>query len=163
MNFFLKNKKGSLSIEILVAVTIVTIAVLSAMAVANKSVFVARQSTHYAQASFLLEEGAEVVRVIRDKNWTTLSDATVGTTHYLKFNGTEWLYTTDKNEATSNGIFTRTINFAYVNRDSTTGDIVSSGGTEDAGTRLVTVSVSWPEGGNIKTKTLSLYLTDLFE
>lgn len=162
MKINFRNKKGSMSIEILVAVTIVTVAVLAATAVSNKSVAIARQSTSYAQASFLLEEGAEAVRSIRDDVWTLIYDAEVGVNRYLLFSGNEWSIVTDINSSTPTGRFTRVVNFNYVNRDDTSGDIVTSGGTLDQGTRLVTIRVGWDEGGVSKSKELSFYLTDLF-
>lgn len=59
------------------------------------------------------------------------------------------------------GIFTRKVNVSAVNRDNVTGDI-SGEGTEDAGSRLITITVSWLEGGTTVTKTLPLYIMDIF-
>ncbi len=162
MKINIKNIKGSMSIEILVAVTIITMAILSAAAVANKSVSIARQSTHYSQASFLLEEGAEAVRSMRDDSWTNLSSATTGATYYLLFNNNSWSLTSDINLATATGVFTRSVVFSSVNRDSVTGDIVASGGSLDSGTLLASINIEWPEGGVTKNKELSFYITDLF-
>src|SRR3989339_357200 len=106
----IKNR-GFMVIEVLVASSIITVSILAAMAVAQKSVYVSRQAFHVSQAAFLLEEGAENARV---------------------------------------------------NRDNATKDIVTSGGTSDAGTKLITVTVSWKEGGTTVTKTLQFYLTDVF-
>jgi hypothetical protein len=62
------------------------------------------------------------------------------------------------------GIFTRTVSVASVSRDNITDDIAPSGGgaTNDDGTRLVTVDVSWVEGGATRNKTLSFYISDIF-
>ena len=67
------------------------------------------------------------------------------------------------------GIFTRTVVLADVNRDtsvdpntSTSKDIVSSGGALDSGTKLITVTVSWTEGGATITKNLKFYIIDIF-
>jgi len=49
-----------------------------------------------------------------------------------------------------------------VNRDDTTKDIVTSGGTTDAGTRLVTVTVSWLEGATTVSKSIQFYIMDIF-
>jgi hypothetical protein len=35
-----------------------------------------------SQAASLLEEGAEVVRFLRDSGWTNISNKTIGTTYY---------------------------------------------------------------------------------
>jgi Tfp pilus assembly protein PilV len=157
--FNFQKQKGGMMVEVLVAVAIITIAVLSATAVAQKSVTVSRQSTHNLQAAFLLEEVAEAVRVARDDNWTNISNLTSGTTYYPTFSGGTWTFSTTPNTVDS---FTRTVVLADVNRDSTSGDIVSSGGTLDAGTKLVTVNATWSEGTNNLSKSLSFYITNLF-
>ena len=59
------------------------------------------------------------------------------------------------------GIFSRTIVASSAKRDNTTEDI-SSAGTDDAGTKLITVTVSWLEGGATITKTLQFYIMDIF-
>ncbi len=146
-------------VEVLVAVAIITVAILSATGVAQKSVAISRQSTHQLQAAILLEEAAEVVRIVRDNDWTNISNLTTGTTYYPTFSGDTWNLSTTPNTI---DIFTRTITFYSVNRDTTSGDIISTGGSTDPGTRLVTATVTWNEGVNAQTKTLSFYITDLF-
>ena len=146
-------------VEVLVAVAIITIAVLSATAVAQKSVAVSRQSTHNLQAAFLLEEGAEAVRVVRDDNWTNISGLTNGTNYFPTFSGGTWTLSATSNTVDS---FTRKVVFSAVNRDSVSGDIVSSGGTLDTGTKFVEISVSWTEGTTNLSKSLSFYITNLF-
>ena len=47
-----------MTIEVLVAVSIITVVILSSTAVAQKSIYVSRQSLHFSEANFLLEEGA---------------------------------------------------------------------------------------------------------
>lgn len=154
----IKNK-GFMTVEILVAVSIITVSILAAMAVAQKSVYVSRQAFHTAQAGFLLEEGAEAMRIIRDNNWTNISSLTVGADYYLVFSGGTWILSAIPNTV---DIFTRAVSVSNVNRDDTTKDIVSSGGTLDDGTKLITVTVSWQEGGVTITKTLQFYIMDIF-
>lgn len=156
-----KNIKntGFMTVEVLVATSIITVSILAAMAVTQKSVYVSRQAFHATQAAFLLEEGAEAVRIARDNVWSNISSLTVGTNYYPTFSGGTWTLSSTANTV---GIFTRTVNIALVNRDDNTKDIVSSGGTVDSGTKLITITVSWPEGGVTVTKTLQFYLTDIF-
>ena len=146
-------------VEVLVAAAIITASILAAMAVTQKSVYVSRQSFRATQASFLLEEGAEAVRILRDNAWSNISSLTSGTNYYTVFTGGTWTLSTTPNTV---GIFTRTITVANVNRDDVTKDIVSIGGTQDSNTELVTVSVSWVDGGNTITKTLQFYIINLF-
>ena len=151
-------------IEVLVATSIITVSVLAAMAVAQKSVYISRRAFHTSQVAFLLEEGAEAVRILRDNAWNNISNLTVDANYYPTFSGGTWTLSSTTNTV---GIFTRKVVISNVNRDtsintSTSKDIVSSGGVLDSGTKLVTVSVSWSEGGIIITKTLPFYITNIF-
>jgi len=157
MRKILKNQ-GFLLIEAIVASSIISISVIAAMQVSQKSIVVSRQAFHTAQAGFLLEEGAEAVRILRDNVWTNISGLTNGTSYYPTFSGSTWTLSTTPNTV---GVFTRTVSIASVNRDNTTQDI-SSSGTNDPRTKLVTVTVSWAERGTTITKTLQFYITDIF-
>ena len=164
MKFFSRKNKNTISkgvstVEVLVAAAIISIAVLSATAVAQKSIAIARQSLHSSQAAFILEEGAEAVRILRDNGWANISGLASATDYYLVFSGGTWTSTTTANTV---GIFTRSFTVTGVNRDITTSDIVTSGGVDDPGTKLITLTVTWEEGSNTVTKTLSFYITDLF-
>lgn len=145
-------------VEILVAISIIIVSVLAAMSVTQKSIFVSRQSLHVSEASFLLEEGAEAVRINRDNAWSNISSLNVGTNYYPTFSGGTWILSITSSTV---GIFTRTVTVANVNRDATTADIASSG-VNDTGTKLITVTVSWMEGGDSLNKTLSFYIMDIF-
>lgn len=147
-----------MAVEILVAVSIITVSILAAMTVAQKSIYVSRQAFHATQASFLLEEGAEAVRILRDNMWTNISSLTAGVNYYPTFSGGTWTLSQTANTV---GIFTRTATITNVNRDDTTKDI-SITGTNDPKTKLVTITVSWPEGGVTVTKTLQFYIMDIF-
>ena len=150
--------RGFMIVEVLVAVSIITVSILAAMTVAQKSVYISRQAFHMTQATFLLEEGAEAVRILRDNAWTNISSLSAGTDYYPSFFGGTWTLSTTANTV---GIFTRKVTIASVNRDNTTKDI-SATGTNDLGTKLVTVTVSWPKGGVTITKTLQFYITNIF-
>ena len=147
-------------VEIVVAVSIITVSVLAVMAVAQKSIYVSRQATHTLEASFLLEEGAEAVRITRDNAWSNISGLSNATTYYPKFSSSTWALATTASDGTV-GIFSRKVNIASVNRDNTTNDIAASG-TDDTGTKLMTVTVSWLEGSTTVSKTLSFYIMDIF-
>lgn len=153
-----KNNKGFMMIEIIIATSIIVIFVLISMSVATKTIAFSRQSFHITQAAFLLEEGAEAVRINRDNAWINISGLTAGTIYYPTFSGGTWVLSTSPSQVDN---FTRTVVMSNVNRDATTSDIVSSG-VNDAGTKLFTVTVSWPEGGQTITKTLKFYISDIF-
>jgi len=127
-------------VEIIVVTAIVAASILAALAVAQKAIYVARSSLHLSQAAYLLEEGAENTKILRDNDWSNIANFS----------------TTSE----SIGIFTRSTSLANVYRD--VNEDIALSGTLDPGTKLVTVSVSWPEGGNAVTKTLLFYITDIF-
>lgn len=145
-------------VEVLVAVSIITVSIITAMAVSQKSIYVSRQALHATQAAFLLEEGAEAVRILRDNAWSNISSLTTSTNYYPIFSSNTWTLSETANTV---GTFTRTVSVALVNRDNSTKDI-GSAGTDDPGTKLITVTVSWPEGGTTITKTLQFYIMDIF-
>jgi len=108
MNFLKKNLiRGFLTVEMLIAISIVTVSVLAAMSVAQKSILVSRQALHAEQANFLLEEGAESVYILRDNAWSNISALSTTTTYYPVFSGGTW--TLSSTPATTIGIFTRTV------------------------------------------------------
>jgi Tfp pilus assembly protein PilV len=149
---------GFMVIEVLVAASIISASILATMAVAQKSVYVSRQAFHTSQAAFLLEEGAEAVRIMRDNAWTNISSLTPDTDYYLIFDGTTWNLSLAPSTI---DIFTRSIRIASVSRDDSTKDIAEIG-TDDPDTKLIIVSVMWPEGGTVITKTLQFYLMNIF-
>ena len=150
-------QQGSLMVEVIVVVSIVTVSILVALTVAQKSIYLARQSLHHSQSAFLLEEGAEAVKVIRDNAWSGISSLTLSTDYYLSFSGGTWTLSTTPSQV---GAFTRRIVFSSAYRDANQ-DLAPSGTLDDQ-TRLVTVTVSWTEGTQTLSKTLQFYLTDLF-
>lgn len=147
-------------VEMLVAVSIISVSILSAMAVTQKSIYIARQALHTSQSAFLLEEGAEAVRILRDNNWSNISGLIVGTNYYPKFVGDTWTLTTIASDGIV-GIFTRKVVLSNVNRDNITKDI-SAVGVNDPLTKLFIITVSWSEGGVTVTKTLPFYIMDIF-
>lgn len=152
------KQRGFLVVEIMVAISIVAVAILVSMAVSQKSMSLSRRAFHATQASFLLEEGAEAARILRDNAWSNISGLTVGTTYYPTFSSNTWTLSPTSNTV---GIFSRTVVVSNVNRDNTTKDI-SVTGTNDPDTKLVTVTVSWNEGGVTITKNLPFYLINIF-
>jgi Tfp pilus assembly protein PilV len=154
----LQSKRGFMMVEVIVVISIIVVSILAAMSVTEKSIYVSRQALHREQASFLLEEGAESVRIIRDNAWSNISSLNVGTDYYLTFSAGAWSLSTTPSTI---GIFTRKVNISNVNRNTSTDDIASSG-ADDPGTKLITIIVSSTDGGDTLSKTLSFYLMDIF-
>lgn len=150
--------KGSLMLEIIIVTSIITVSVLISLAVADKSVYLGEQSLNRMEAAFLLEEGAEGTRVVRDNGWSLISSLTPATDYYLSFSGGTWNFSTTPSEV---GIFTRKVIFSPAFRDANQ-DLASSGTTVDSDTTLVTVSVSWAQAGQNFSKSIQFYLADIF-
>ena len=153
-----KLVSGFMMVEIVVATSIIIIVLLTTMSTVQKGITISHQSVHSSQAAFLLEEGAEAVRISRDNNWTNISGLTPGTNYYPTFSGGTWTLSLTPNQV---GKFIRTVMISNVLRDATTMDI-SDSGTSDTGTKLITVNVSWDESGNTISKNLKFYISNIF-
>src|SRR3989344_3093590 len=151
------SRRGSMLIEAIVVVSVIIISILSALSVTQKSISLARQSLHQSQAAFLLEEGAEAVRIMRDNAWSNISSLTLSTDYYPAFSAGTWTLSLTPSQV---GIFTRKVVISSAYRDANQN--LASSGTLDSQTKLVTVTVSWMEGEQTFSRTLQFYLTDIF-
>jgi hypothetical protein len=98
-----------------------------------------------------------VVRIRRDNAWSNISTLTLATNYYPLYSGGAWTLSATPSSV---GIFTRTVVFGAAYRDANQN--LASSGTLDTQAKLVTVNVSWTEGGQTFSKTLQLYIIDLF-
>jgi type II secretory pathway pseudopilin PulG len=78
------KNKGFMMVEIVIATSIIAILIISMMSVVQRGISISRQSLHTIQAAYLLEEGAEAVRILRDNAWTNISELSTSLTYYLK-------------------------------------------------------------------------------
>lgn len=134
------TSKGVSVIEVLVGVAILGVALVfishTIALFASSELRVLEQT----QALYLAEEGQEIMRYLRDEDWSNISNLTTGVTYYFDV-ATTSLATTNTVE-TINGTYTRSVVVESVRRDGND-DVVASGGTADPGSRVVTVTVSW--------------------
>jgi|SRR3989344_4931450 len=153
-------------IEIVVAIALVVTFVSSIAAAAHFELRAVNESARRSQVAFLLEEGVEAVRSIRDRGWTAGIQPLVSGTVYYPVFSIQWkLVTTDPGPL--DGRFTRTVVVGDIYRRDSDADIVdvSSGDpkTIDPSTKLVTVTVQWTgTGGGTQTQAIATYITDLF-
>lgn len=153
-------KKGFTLVEIVVGVAICLIVLIGLMNAFTITLKLSLANTSKIQASFLEEEGLEAARILRDNGWTAnIATLTPDTTYYLAYNNNTWQTTSTNSYIDS--FFERKIVTSNVNRDSNQ-NIVSSGGTLDPNIRKITISVSWLSGGATTTKSISTYLTNVF-
>lgn len=146
-------------IEAVAGISIVSVFIFSLMLASQLSQKIVGESVRNNQSSFLLEEGAEAVKILRDTGWNSgIGSLSVGADYYFAYDGTTWV------SAAANvyvdGIFERKFVLNNVYRDAN--DDIAAIGTLDGGTKKATVSVSWRGRTGTTTKSASFYLTDLF-
>ena len=129
------NKKGILTIEILIVVAIIAVTLTSLLGLVSFSLRAATLIKESTLADTLAKETIEAVRSIRDGEWNKITNGNHGITNisgYWDFSGTENII---------DG-FTRTILIEDVQRDAND-NIVESDGVNDPNTKKVTATVSW--------------------
>lgn len=155
------SNSGLTLVEVVVATSIILAFLLVLFGVNNLYLRTAFLNTGSIKATFLAEEGLEAVRFLRDASWTdNLASLTLSTNYSLSLESNSWQISSTN--IFIDGTFERLITFSDVYRDSS-GDIVSSGGTLDPNTKLVTANVSWQRGTATTTKSVSTYITNIFD
>lgn len=151
-------KKGMSLVEVVIGGAIVTLLIGSLIASLNLFLNAETRNTAKIQSSFLTEEGLEAIRFLRDNSWTTnISPLLLDTPYYLSFD-TTWHITSTNVYIDS--MFERSFLVEAVYRNGS--DDISDSGILDPNTKKITVSVSWREGHGTTTKTMTAYLTNLF-
>ena len=158
------NKSGFGLVEIVIASAIISVSVFSLSAVAVIGSRLQSQSLEKIRANFLAEEGAEAMRFLRDKGWSTnISLLSQGTDYYIKFSTTTSQWSISSNpEPFIDSLFERKVAVENVSRDAID-NIVISGGNNDPDTKKFTAVVSWQERGATSTVQISTYLSDVFD
>ena len=144
-------------IETVVAAALISLVLTAFVQVANISLKLLQKEKHSLEASYLLEEGVEGVRVIRDAGWNAnIAPLADGANYYLVATSTYML--TQTPSALINGRYLRTVVFGAVVRDGS--DRIAQSGTPDAGTRQVKITVAWSERSATSSLDSVLYLTN---
>lgn len=155
-----ENKQAGITlIEVVVAMSIIT-SILVVVGLSVQSYVAARAELLLStQQLYLVEEGYEVVRAIRDSSWSDIASLSLDTTYYLDIATTS--IAIGSTPEIIDGSFAREISFASVYRDGAD-DVVASttpGATVDANMRLLTVRVGSVTG----TSSMQVLLANLFE
>jgi len=162
INTITTHHAGFTIIEIVLGIGMITTFLVANAYYYKKILDVSQETTRSIQSGFLLEEGVESVKLMRDTGWAVnIATLTPGTTYYLYWTGLTWTATTTPQLIES--VFTRSFTLAPVNRDSLD-NIVTSGGVLDAGTKKIVVNVQWISKGNkaTTTKSVETYMMNLF-
>ncbi|MDP3999930.1 MAG: prepilin-type N-terminal cleavage/methylation domain-containing protein [bacterium] len=163
-----QRERGFTLMEAVVAISVFVIGVVGMIQV----VLVARSTSDYGADLVTvgghLKEGMDAVRVIRDDDWDAI--ATDGTYGLSAQPGTNPPWALQAGSETL-GTFTRRVTIASVRRSDTdgngalsAGDKICQGATcgsfEDPETKKVTVTVTWQQGNQDKSRSVFGYLTD---
>lgn len=148
-------------IEIIVAVSVLTILFLAIAKYFSVAAKQESQALLESKAGYLLEEGMEAVQFLRNESFRgNLASLATSTPYFLIFDGTDWTATTTP--VVIDGKLSRTFELEDVYRDAN-GNIASSGAL-DPGAKKVTVSVAWKNssGQSTSTRSLQAYVMDLY-
>jgi prepilin-type N-terminal cleavage/methylation domain-containing protein len=152
--------KGISLIEILVAVTVISVGILILIISYNTYLTFALQNDKHIQAAYLAEEGLEAMTYLRDFGWNKISSLSTTTPYYLTWSPTASYWQTTTTPQTIDGVFVRTISVADVKRD--VNKKIATTGTYDPDTKYVTTSIAYKTGAATTTKTMSTYIVNLY-
>lgn len=155
----IQKKRGFGLVEMLVGATVLSTSLLGISSFFQKTLEVSSLTQSAIQGDYLLEEGVEAVKLLRDAGYANnIAKLSTITPTYLTWNGTSWA--TSSVNVLIDGRFERKITTAEVMRNAS--EDISETGTLDPQTRLVTVSVAWNVKGATTTKVIQTYITNIF-
>jgi len=155
------NKNGFGVVEIIVATTVIGIVLASLAQAGSASFSLARRSSDRTEAAFLLKEGVEATRFLRDKSWSAnINNLSQNQDYYFLFSGSDYQFTASAQPFLS-GKFQRVARVFEVKRNAQSD--IDSVGTVDLLTKRFEISVSWFSGGATTTESVEFYLTNLFD
>jgi len=161
----LRNQRGQSLIEVIIALGLLAIIFTGSWQVIHSSYMSINQEFVGLEAHYLVIEGMEGIRSMRDEDWHVLDED--GTYHF-EYNETDLenkyleLITGEENV---NG-FRRRIEVSSVGRNSETGKITDTDDPLyilDSDTKLVDVIVEWEYLGETRTDRESVYFTKYTE
>ena len=150
--------KGIGLVEVVIGISLISAALVGVVAGFHALVRVSLLQTETLKSVYLLEEGTEAVRGIRDENWSLFAALATTTPYYLFWTGNSWDVTTT--QQVNDGMYRRVV-FSDVFRDAN--DDIADSGVFDAYARKIDVSVERIERGATTTDDIAFYLTKLFD
>lgn len=150
-------------VEVVIASFIISLVTLALMSAASSGIKLSERMLAQAQAGMITEEGVEAVKTIRDNSWATVSGYSFDTDYYLSFNtgSNSWTLSTTPTSFID-GRFDRKIRFYRVYRDDSD-NITSYSADVDSESREVQVITSWTSDGEVLSRQISFYISNIFE
>ncbi|MES2953328.1 MAG: hypothetical protein V4674_02110 [Patescibacteria group bacterium] len=158
-------KAGFGIVEVVVGSAVIAVVVFGFTSLSAQLLRTSYANSDRVKAVHLSEEGIEAIRFIRDSDWNTFSALTNGASYDVVLSGGVWQASASRSMI--DGRFLRTVMLSSVYRD-TAGAVVASGGTLDADSRKVVVSIEWKNHASTTpaaastTETISTYLNRIF-
>lgn len=156
-----RRQAGGLTVEILVVITIIAVALASLLGLVSLSLDASHLSSQRTQAAALAQEEMEALRNFRDGTFwdiNGLGKLATSTDYYPKATSSPLKWQLIQGQETINN-FTRKIIFFSVQRDAN-GNIVADGGVNDPETKKASVFVSWTEKNRPHQISISAYFTN---
>lgn len=108
---------------------------------------------------YLLEEGIEAVKTLRDTSWTNnIATLATSTDYYLEWTGVQWATTTTEIAIDQ---YYRSFSLEDVFRDGN--DDIAESGTLDLNTKKLIVDIEWNKRGATSTDSIETYITNIFD
>lgn len=158
MKLRMVHTAGVSLVEVIIGIAVIASIVFASGLAVTQMVEARERLVDNTKALYLTEEGYELLRAVRDNDWSDIDALTVGDTYY--FSITPGAIAITGTPEVVDGEFTRSFVIDEVSRDNDD-DIVpngTSGATVDDELREVTVTVVGPSG----TKTLTGILGNIY-
>ena len=153
------KKRGFGLLEIVIGLAVITLFLFGVLAVARLSARLSEENANNIKAAFLLEEGTEALKILRDAGWQqNIAALAISGDYYFSFDNGQWQATSSN--VFIDGLFERKLRLENVYRDSQAR--IADSGELDSNTKKAALSVGWRSRGATTTKTISTYLTNLF-
>lgn len=152
-----EHEHGFGMIEMLIGASILSLVLLSIASFFQTTLRISITTQARVQSEYLLEEGVEAIKFMRDTNYTNNLRNLPDGTYYLTWNGGAWA-TTSVNTYIDKK-FERKFDIVSVQRDANNDIGV---GSNDPNTKKIIMRVAWNEKGATSTQSLSTYVMNIF-
>lgn len=154
-------KKGISLVEVIFASAIIGLSMVYIVNVYGNFMQLSLENTDKIQAVFLLDEGVEAMKTMRNYSWSSIASSTSNIDYYLIWQDGRWQSTTTP--VLVDNKFIRKYQISDVYRDPSTLNIVTSGGVLNNDSKLLDIEVLWNYKGSTSTKSTSFYLFNIYE
>ena len=155
------SQKGISLVEVIIASAIIGVSMIYISNVYTNFLTLSLENTAKVQAVFILDEGVEALKTMRNYSWSQIASTTAATDYYLVWQSGRWQATTTK--IIIDDTFVRKFTVSPVNRDAATLNIVTTGGVPNTDTKIINLDVSWNYKGATSSKSTSFYIFNLYE